>query len=65
MGQELANTEAFAYCQVKKAFSAACLREPVEGTDTAFVNSTVNSFKSGYNMKNVFAGVAAHCASDL
>lgn len=65
MGQELANTEAFAYCQVKKAFSAVCLREPVEGTDAGFINSTVNSFKSGYNMKNVFAGVAAYCASDL
>ena len=64
MGQELANTEAFAYCQVKKAFESVCLREPAT-SDSGFVNSTVTSFKSGYNMKNVFANVAAYCASDL
>lgn len=64
LGQELANTEAFAFCQVKKAFQSLCLRDPATSDQPQF-NQIVDNFKSGYNMKNVFAEVAAYCASSL
>ena len=35
MGEELANSDAFAGCQVKKAFQAVCLREPEDQADRA------------------------------
>lgn len=66
LGQELANTDAFSYCQVKKAFKAVCLREPTpDAGDTAAVDGLVGTFNSTFNMKQVFAEVAAYCASDL
>ena len=61
LGQELAHTDAFAYCQVKKAFKTICLREPRDG-DSTDVESIVTSFKSGFNMKQVFIDVAAYCS---
>lgn len=64
LGMELANTEAFAHCQVKKVFQNVCLREPGVSDRTQF-NQFVTNFKSGYNVKNVFAEVAAYCASHL
>ena len=57
MGEELANSEAFATCQVKKVFKAVCFREP---SNTELTQITT-SFKSGYNMKNVFAKAAVSC----
>ena len=66
LGSELADTEAFAQCQVKKAFRAICLRDPLDGTpDAAAVGDLVAQFHAGRNMKRIFAGVAAHCASHL
>lgn len=64
LGEEMANTEAFASCQVKKAFTTVCLREPTPADGIAF-GSMVSSFKSGYNMKQVFADVASYCSSHL
>jgi hypothetical protein len=62
MGDELANSHAFSYCQVKKAFQAVCLREPTP-TDGVEVDRVVGLFEtSGHNMKNVFAELAASCA---
>ena len=57
MGRELANSEAFASCQVKKVFKTVCFREPTN----AELNSVTTSFKGGYNMKTVFAKAAAAC----
>jgi len=57
MGEELANSDAFATCQVKKVFKAVCFREP---SNTELTDVTT-SFKSGYNMKNVFAKAAVSC----
>lgn len=66
LGRELANTEAFAYCQVKKVFSAVCLREPMPDlAESSAVDGFVNSFNASHNIKQVFAEVAAYCASDL
>lgn len=61
LGEELAATEAFAQCQVQKVFKAICLRDPVDQTDRNQVDSMTNSFKSGYNLKQVFAESAVYC----
>ena len=62
MGQELANSDAFASCQVKKVFRAVCLREPEDAADRFQVdNVMVPSFKAGYQMKQTFAEAAVYC----
>ncbi len=64
MGIELANSEAFASCQVKKVFKTVCLRDPVD-TDLAQFGLVVSSFKaSNYNLKQVFAETADYCKGD-
>ena len=58
MGMELANSDAFASCQVKKVYRTVCFREPTVNELT----NTTSSFKtSGYNLKQVFAEAAADC----
>ncbi|MBL4583730.1 MAG: hypothetical protein JKX83_03835 [Pseudomonadales bacterium] len=65
MGQELANSDAFASCQVKKVFKSVCLRPPVDSTDHAQIDSMTSSFKSGgYRLKQVFAESAVYCMGD-
>ncbi len=62
LGAELANTEAFAYCQVKKAFNTVCLRDPQNTVDSAAFNNIVTSFKGSYDMKQAFIDIAVHCS---
>ena len=65
MGQELAHSEAFASCQVKKVFKTVCLRNPVDATDRNQVAMITSSFQSnGYRLKQVFAETAAYCMGD-
>lgn len=70
MGQELANSDAFAECQVKKVFEAVCLRAPSESdhaatpSGTAGFDTMLSSFKSGGNLKQTFAQAAAYCAGN-
>lgn len=65
LGRELANTEAFARCQVKKAFRAVCLRDPADNGDLAQIDSMTLSFRNnGYRMKRVFAEAAVFCKGD-
>ncbi len=62
MGQELANTDAFARCQVKKVFRAVCLRDAEDAADRLQIDTVmVPSFKAGYNMKQTFAEAAVYC----
>lgn len=62
MGQELANSQAFAECQVTKAFEAVCLRPPEDSADRSQIDTMTSNFTSGgYNMKNVFAESAVYC----
>jgi len=61
LGRELANSTAFAQCQVKKAFQTVCLREPGNNADRSAFNTIVTDFRSGYRMKQVFRDVAAYC----
>lgn len=62
MGRELANSYAFASCQVKKVFRTICLREPtVAGGGSELSTVTANFISNDYNMKQVFAEVANTC----
>jgi hypothetical protein len=62
MGQELANSDQFARCQVEKVFRTVCLRPPVNGSDRSEVNRIIGVFRNGgYRVKDVFAETAAHC----
>lgn len=66
MGAELANTQAFAYCQVEKAFEATCLRQPGDDADRDEIDSIVLDFTGAgsYNMKQVFASTADYCKGE-
>jgi hypothetical protein len=63
MGVELANSEVFAMCSVKKVFQLVCLRDPSNADQSAF-SSMLNSFKTNYNLKHTFAEAAAYCSSN-
>ena len=71
MLQELAYSEAFAVCSVKKVFKAVCLRDPGESDRTATVNGIAGfnqmlaDFKSsGYHLKQTFAEAAVYCSGN-
>jgi hypothetical protein len=62
LGRELAYSEAFSACQVKKVFKAVCLREPETVTDHQMFDQIVTNFEaSGFRMKKVFADTAQYC----
>lgn len=65
MGMELAYSDAFAQCQVKKAFQTVCLRDPedytADRTEVGNIISDIQSNSGVVNMKNVFRDVAAYC----
>ena len=64
LGIELANTQAFAQCQVDKVFKTVCLRDPNDyASDRAERdNNMIPDFKSsGYDLKQVFSDTAAWC----
>ena len=64
LGEELAASDAFAQCQVRKVFRNVCLRDPVDAADRGQVQSMVANFKSNYLMKPVFAEAAIYCMGD-
>jgi hypothetical protein len=62
LGQELASSDAFADCQVQKAFKAVCLRAPSSQADVTAVGTIKAAFKAnGYKMKQMFADTAVYC----
>jgi len=62
LGVELANSNAFASCQVKKVFKAVCLREPETTNDHNRVDTILQSIGQGpIIMKQVFADTAEYC----
>jgi hypothetical protein len=64
LGIELSNSQAFAQCQVDKVFKSVCFRDPNDyAVDRIERNDIVTDFTSSYNynMKEVFADVAAWC----
>ena len=65
LGQELANSQAFAQCQVKKVFNTVCLRDAESTADLSQINTTTESFKQNdYQLKRVFAEVGAYCMGE-
>lgn len=65
MGRELAHSDAFAQCQVKKVFRNVCLRDPENGADRAQIDTMVTSLENnGYNLKRTFAESAVYCMGD-
>jgi hypothetical protein len=63
-GDEIVSSQAFAQCQVQKVFKFTCLRDPNTEADKGEVQRISGVFKQGYNMKQVFAEVAAYCKGD-
>jgi hypothetical protein len=62
MGAELANSTAFAQCQVEKVFKTVCFRAPGNALDHAKVRDMTTNFRAnGYQLKRVFAEAAVHC----
>lgn len=65
MAQELAHSDAFASCQVKKVFKNVCLRSPVDAQDRNQLDVMTSNFRtSGYNLKQVFADSATYCMGE-
>jgi hypothetical protein len=65
MGQELANSAAFAQCQVEKVFKTVCFRAPGNAADRAQVAAMTTSFRNnGYRLKRVFAEAAVYCMGE-
>ncbi len=65
MGEELANSEAFAACQVKKVFKKVCFRSAENSSDYNKINDITASFKAdNYNLKTVFAQSAVYCMGE-
>ena len=62
LGKELANTNAFARCQVIKVYRQVCLKDPSEGTLTSIVGDFTGS---SYNMLKVFSDAAVDCSNGL
>ena len=59
LGQELANSTAFAQCQVEKVFKTVCFRSPSDSE----LNDVTAAFRSNNgSMKRVFAEAASRCA---
>ena len=65
LGQELANSQAFAQCQVKKVFNNICLRDAESNADLNQITATTSSFKeNGYRLKQVFAEIGNYCMGE-
>jgi hypothetical protein len=65
LGVELASSDAFARCQVTKAFRTVCLREPGDAADRSQVDAITADFMAdNYNLKTAFAEAAVYCMGD-
>jgi hypothetical protein len=62
LGRELANSDAFAACQVEKVFRQVCLRSPSDNDDRTEIARITSVFRSnGYQLRRVFAETAVYC----
>jgi hypothetical protein len=64
LGAEFANSEAFAGCQVEKVFKAMCLRPPTDAADRNQIATMTATFKTDYDIKQVFAESAVYCMGE-
>jgi len=62
LGAELANSDAFAQCQMQTVFQTVCFRAPGNAADYAQVSTMKATFKSnGYKLKQAFADAGVYC----
>jgi hypothetical protein len=62
MGKELADSDAFAQCQVEKVFRKVCFRSPSDSTDRTEVSRIVGVFKANnFSLKRVFEETGVYC----
>ena len=59
LGQELANSDAFADCQVDKVYRQICFRQP---NDTQRARA-LGEFRNGYSLRSVFVEAAVDCST--
>lgn len=65
LGEEIASSEAFSRCQVQKVFEHVCFRPPSDGDEWREVENIRTDFEDNdYDMKLVFAEVAAYCTEN-
>lgn len=65
LGEEVASSEAFSLCQVKKAFKEICFRTPANPEERNEVTRIASVFEANnYSMKRVFAEVASYCMGE-
>jgi len=65
LGEELANSEAFATCQAQKTFRTVCLRGPTSPADVSQIETMSNHFSgTGYQLKTLFADAAVYCMGE-
>lgn len=64
MFAELAHSDAFAQCHVKRVFKTVCLRDPQTEQEVTDVAGFVEAFKADGNLKNVFASSANYCKGE-
>ena len=65
LGMELEGSQAFASCQVSRVFKYVCLRAPSNAQDFSQVTTMINTFKSGYSLRQVFADAAVYCTAGI
>lgn len=63
LGVEVAQSRAFAECQVQKVFEHVCFRPPQTPADADAIRAIATGFEENgtYDLKQVFARVAVHC----
>lgn len=65
LGEELANSQTFATCQVTKVFENVCLRPPQDQADRDAVQEIISDFQqNGFRLKRVFARSAEYCMGE-
>lgn len=65
MNKEIANSKAFAQCQVEKVFQNVCLRKPADTADRAKIEAFTQDFaNSGFQLKQVFIDTADYCKGE-
>lgn len=66
LGVEIASSRAFSVCQVEKVFEHVCFHGPKNQTDRDAIEAIADEFEANgeYDLKTVFAGVAAHCMNE-
>lgn len=65
LGQELANSAAFAQCHATHVFRTTCLREPQDASDrSAITRIRTALINNGYDLKEAFAVAAEVCMGE-